>query len=334
MSDSAWMVRAGNTNELVDVFIENGIVAVGWSELGDLSECPTRKEIKQRYTEVYEKRKDGRINTDAGQLHTVINRIQDGDLVLTYDKDAREYYVGTVTGPYQYNPEATLESYPHTRPIDWEETTLSRDDFTSSVQNTLGSALTVFSLENCRSEIEDRRSGTPVTTDEEIDDSPPFIEEVESRSEELISDIVADIDPFDLEELVAAVLRAMGYTAQTTQQGPDYGVDVIAHPDALGFEDPHVKVQVKHTTTSVGNEDIGRFLGTISEDQKGLYVSTGGYTRPALREARSRSQHVTLLDRDDFIDLLLEYYPDLEQEYKAMVPLKQVYIPTEENQRL
>ena len=26
---------------------------------------------------------------------------------------------------------------------------------------------------------------------------------------------------------------------------------------------------------------------------------------------------------------LLEYYPGLEQEYKAMVPLKQVYIPTE-----
>lgn len=330
MPDSVWMIRAGNNNELVDVFVENSVVAVGWPELGDLSEKSSRDSIKERYARVYEKRKDGRVNTDSAQLHTLVNRIKEGDLVLTYDKDAREYHVGTVVGPYQYESNGTTEPYPHIRPIDWDNETLSRDDFSTTAQNTLGGALTVFSLNNCLSEIEDLRSGKPVGGDNEGEEGPPFIEEVEFRSEELISDIVADIDPFDLEELVAAVLRAMGYTAQTTQKGPDYGVDVIAHPDALGFEDPHVKVQVKHTKSPVGNEDIGRFLGTINDDQKGLYVSTGGYTKPALREVRGRGQNVTLLDRDDFIELLLEQYSKLEQEYKAMVPLKQVYIPTEE----
>ncbi|WP_337250446.1 restriction endonuclease [Haloglomus litoreum] len=145
-----------------------------------------------------------------------------------------------------------------------------------------------------------------------------------------MSDIIANIDPRDLEELVAAVLRAMDYTAQTTAKGPDYGVDVIAHPDALGFEEPQIKVQVKHTTSAVGNQALGRFLGTINEGEKGLYVSTGGYTTPARREVRNHSRTVTLRDRDGFIELLLEHYPDLDQEYKAMVPLKRVYVPTEE----
>jgi len=330
MSNSAWMVRAGNNNELIDVFTGKSLAAVGWSELGNLSDSDSRDEIKSRYTEAYEKRKKGGVNTDTGQLHALVNRMEEGDWVLTYDKDAREYHVGKVSGPYDYEPEGELEDYPHTRPVEWEDDTIPRDYFTNSAQNTLGGALTVFSLDSCRSEIEKLVEGKDVSTNQGEDDEPPFIDEVESRSEELISDIVADIDPFDFEELVAAVLRSMGYTAQTTSKGPDHGVDIVAHPDTLGFEEPRIKVQVKHTQNSVGNKDVGRFLGIINEEKKGLYVSTGGYTKPARREARSRSQNVTLLDRDEFIELLLEHYQELEQEYKAMIPLKRVYIPTEE----
>ena len=62
-------------------------------------------------------------------------------------------------------------------------------------------------------------------------DAPPYLHEVESTAQELISDIISQIDPFDFEELVAAVLRAMGYAANTTADGEDNGVDVIAHSD-------------------------------------------------------------------------------------------------------
>ena len=330
MPDAAWIVRAGNNNELVDTFVGESLVAVGWSELGDLSECNSREEIKERYREVYEKRKTGRVNTDSGQLHTFVNRFEEGDRVLTYDKDAREYHAGTVAESYQFDPDGAPDEYPHSRPVDWEGDTLSRDSFTSSAQNTLGGALTVFSLGNCHSQIENLLRGEEAEEEDEIEDNPPFIQEVESRSEELISDIVADIDPLDLEELVAAVLRSIGYTAQTTGGGGDFGVDVVAHPDALGFEEPRIKAQVKHTKKSVGNEDIGRFLGTLSNGENGLYISTGGYTEPAKREAQTHGRNITLLDRDDFIDLLLEHYHGLEQEYQAMVPLKRVYVPTED----
>ena len=70
-------------------------------------------------------------------------------------------------------------------------------------------------------------------------------EEVRGQAEELISDKIAHMDPFDFEELVAALLRSMGYFARRTEQGPDRGVDVIAQSDALGLESPRIKVQVK-----------------------------------------------------------------------------------------
>lgn len=38
---------------------------------------------------------------------------------------------------------------------------------------------------------------------------------------------------------------------------------------------------------------------------------------------------LTLLDRDDFIRVLLEHYDALDSEYKAQVPLRRVWVPAE-----
>jgi len=70
------------------------------------------------------------------------------------------------------------------------------------------------------------------------------------------------------------------------------------------------------------------FTGALGNSEKGLFVSTGGYTREAENEARSGTQRVTLIGRDRFIDLLIQHYEALESEYQATVPLKQVYIPS------
>ena len=45
----AWMVRAGNDNELADLVQSENMVAIGWEGLGDLSALPTREQVKQRY---------------------------------------------------------------------------------------------------------------------------------------------------------------------------------------------------------------------------------------------------------------------------------------------
>jgi restriction system protein len=38
---------------------------------------------------------------------------------------------------------------------------------------------------------------------------------------------------------------------------------------------------------------------------------------------------VTLLDRDDFIRLLLEHYENLDPEYETQIPLRKIWMPTE-----
>lgn len=334
MADSrAWMVRAGNDNELIDQFTSHDWVAIGWREMGDLSDLDTREDIKERYAEAYENASKSKRAVNSGQLHRFTNVIDEGDLVVTYDKSTREYHVGRVTGEYEYQPTGADDYYPNVRPVRWEET-IDRDDLSTPAKNTLGGTLTVFSLDDIISELNEHLSGErpekPEEPEEEEEDAPPFHIDVESKSDELISDHVAHIDPEEFEDLVAAVLRAMGYEATTTSSGADHGIDIIAHPDALGFDDPLIKVQVKQRSSRTRSGSLRDFIGTLSSSEKGLFVSTGGYTSDAEEEAARTDRRVTLLDRDDFIDLLIEHYEEIETEYRNLIPLKSVYVPTEE----
>lgn len=325
----AWMVRAGNDNEFIEEFVEENFVAIGWKGIGDVSSLSSREDVKRKYREHYSDHSKYRAAVNTGQVYRFAHEMEEGDLLFTYDKSARIYYVGTISGEYRWNPDSNV-GYPHYCPVNWGQE-IPRDHFSTPVKNTLGSTLTVFSLDEQLERIQKVLSGEgTMEKSEEEEESPPYFEEVQATSEELISDIIAQIDPFDFEELVAALLRAMGYNATTTESGSDRGVDIVAHPDALGFESPLVKVQVKQRTSTTGGPDMREFSGTLGPNEKGLYVSTGGFTRGAREAARNSSERITLLDRDDFIELLLQYYDTLEPEYKTYVPLKQIYIPTTE----
>ena len=43
MTESAWMVRTGNNNDLAEEVEEQRVVAIGWDKIGSLSEYTTRR---------------------------------------------------------------------------------------------------------------------------------------------------------------------------------------------------------------------------------------------------------------------------------------------------
>lgn len=327
MAERAFMIRGGNDNELVDEFESRSLVAVGWENLGDVSDVRSYEGMKARFnsTEEYSEYNGRRLAQWAGQLNRFAVEMEEGHLALSYDKTSHQYLVGEITGGYEWKPTDHPQGYPHVRRVEWTGI-VSRDDLKTSTKNTLGSTLTVFSLDDCIDEIMGVLNGE--TPDE--GDTVPFVDEVENQADELISDILANMDPFVFEGLVAAVLRAMGYHAKKTRDSHDRGIDVVAHPDSLGFESPYIKVQVKRQQSRVGSPDMQQFSGALGNGEHGLYISTGGYTKDAKDAARNAEQRVTLIDRDEFTDLLIQHYDELESEYQATVPLKQVYIPTQD----
>ena len=83
-------------------------------------------------------------------------------------------------------------------------------------------------------------------------------------------------NPYEFQDLAAALLRGMGYhTPFVAPLGKDGGVDIIAYRDPLGTESPRMKVQIKHrpnTTATV--QEVRQLMGLLQKDgDVGIFVS-------------------------------------------------------------
>lgn len=141
-----------------------------------------------------------------------------------------------------------------------------------------------------------------------------------------IEEHIRNLNPYEFQDLVAALLRGMGYyTPFVAPQGPDNGIDIIAYRDPLGAEGARIKVQVKHRwETKVGTPEIAQLNGILREKEVGLVCSSGGFTRDAVREMRQSNNHIEKIDLDDLISLWEEYYMKLDEEDKSLLPLRKI----------
>jgi len=123
-------------------------------------------------------------------------------------------------------------------------------------------------------------------------------EEAEEQAWAEIEDYLRSIPPYDFQKLVAALLKAMGYhVSWIAPPGKDGGVDIIAWNDPLGTRPPRIKVQVKREQNTVSVGTLRSFMALLGDDDVGIFVSTGGFTRDAEEEARTQqSRQVTLIN--------------------------------------
>lgn len=330
-----WVVRAGEGGEYADDCKEHNIVALRWQEMGDLSGLEGRDEFLQKAQSVYPNHKLGRQRSGASQLFRFVNEVRTGDLVLTPVSAARQIHMGEIVGEYVHRVDL-IEGLPQTRAVEWRRT-VSRDDLSVRARNSAGSSLTLFSMAAHLVELlqllEGGAGATEVSpSDEPTPDEPDFFEDVKARAAELISDRIAHMDPYDFQDLVAALLRATGYHTRVSPPGADRGVDILAYPDPLGFETPRIRAQVKQRSGKrLGGGEMRNFLATLRDGERGLVVSTGGFSPDAKMEAErvARGIAVTMLDLEQFVDLLTQHYGGLESTAKVLMPLEAVYIPVE-----
>ena len=327
-----WMVRAEVDSRLYQPFLEHGVVAIGWAGVGNLDQYKSRDDILLAVRSALPDRKPQSHVVGAGMLYRFSQEMAVGDWVITYNKQRRVYAVGQVEGDYRHKPDFNAHD-PNVRPVNWLPKEISRDAFSARTRNTLGSTLTLFLLPP---EVEEEIAG--VLNDGVVTEIEPrlpdsgedenLLDDIEARSSELIKDRIVKLDWQELQELVAGILRAMGYKTRVSPAGADRGKDVIASRDGLGFEDPRIVVEVKHRpATPMGSQDIRSFLGGRHANDKGLYVSTGGFSKEANYEAERANIPVTLMDMDSLVKALLDNYRDLDPESQRLVPLKRVFWP-------
>lgn len=121
------------------------------------------------------------------------------------------------------------------------------------------------------------------------------LEQLEEKAIEGIKQYIINFNPYEFQDLVAALLRAMGYyTPFVSPKGRDGGLDIIAYRDPLGATVPRIKVQVKHRPdASISVDDIRSLIGLLNKDGDiGLFVTSGRFTSESERFARDSHIHV------------------------------------------
>lgn len=172
---------------------------------------------------------------------------------------------------------------------------------------------------------EDSREEEPTDDTAEADNSMT-LDLLESNARAGIQRFVAAKDPYDFQDLVAALLRAMGYhTPFIAPKGKDGGIDIIAYVDPLGAQTPRIKVQVKHKPdTTIGASEVRALLGVLRQGDIALFVTSGTFSAEAKNTATNSREFIRLIDGNEFIEMWKEYYDKMSDDDKNMLPLKRI----------
>jgi restriction system protein len=244
-----------------------------------------------------------------------------------FDSGSRLYHVGEVKSGVRFDAE--YNAVPYTRDVRWIGT-VSRDALSVHARNRLGAILTLFAVHSdVQKEIKTILDGTKHVLEspqEEEQEIREIGEEVVGKAREYLKDKILDLSWDDMQEVVAGLLRAMGYKTRVSESGPDRGKDIVASPDGFGLEEPRVHVEVKHRNGQMGAPEVRAFIGGLRKT-KGLYISTGGFSREAHYEAERSDVPVTLVDVEELARMIVQYYDGFDSEARTLLPLKKLYWP-------
>lgn len=152
-------------------------------------------------------------------------------------------------------------------------------------------------------------------------------ESVQELGRRSIREAVAALNPYEFQDLVAALFRGLGYHVPfVAPKGKDGGIDIIAHSDPLGAIGASIKIQVKHTPDSTVSVGVIRQLASLlhGDSDCGVIVTSGGFSADAERFAREDHRRLRLINGDELIDLWAATYQKLNEADQQRLPLVSV----------
>lgn len=325
-----WVVRAGEGGRYAGEFEHKSLIGIGFNEIDDVTGMD--RDVLFAYAREQVGSRGGNV---AGQIHRFANAMQMGDLVAVPDSGTRELLYGRVVGEYEHRAEAPIADYHHVRKVKWLGRR-NRDPLPARILFSLGSLLTVFEPSGQDRLAAFLETGTVPTKADSAEGSssegegegttPTAAREQEARNRELIGRKIAQLGWQEAQDLTAGVLRALGYAAKVASAGADGGIDIRACRDPLFLHPPIVKVQVKaRPTTKISPDEIRQLNGLVDRTgERGIFVSTGGFTDPS--EAEAGHMGIQLWDLDRLVGLFLDSYGDLDEGTQELVPLRQIWV--------
>lgn len=325
---TTWVCRAGRGGQWAQDFERGEFISIGWGMGADLTAL-SREEILKRISEE-EPGHRSRAAVPTGMLWRFIHDMREGEAVITPDGATRELLLGVIAGPCQFRQVAVVGDHHHYRAVRWEGR-YPRDRLTQRLKYSIGSVLTLFTFDGAEQALRELRSADVSLAEaekNEADDAggvEEIIEDTEGKGRQAIEDRLAALDDNALEEFVAGVLRAMGYYTRLAGGAADGGVDVRAARDPLFSQGPFLKAQIKaRPTTPMDPTPLRALAGVVRPGERGIFVSSGGFTHAARAEF---GDTLTLIDLPQLQQLYVQYYEQVDEQTRALLPLKKLWFP-------
>ena len=346
----AWLTRAGRAGERDDWALANGVTPGGFGEVPDISKCESLNDVRDVVAAAMPNEKAQAHTNYAAQLWALKGRMQEGDLVVLPRKGTSQLAIGRVTGPYRYLSDEVEPSRRHVRPVAWIRVDVPRSVVKQDLLYSLGAFMTY--CEVSRNEAAQRigvlasggsdpgtsgvlsvgQSTSGGDADIEASDAPVDLEQF--ARDRITAVIQQEFAGHRMQDLVAAVLTAQGFTCRIAPEGADGGIDILAGSGPLGMDEPRLVVQVKSEQKAISDPVVTQLLGSVSKHQpaQGLLVAWGGLTPPAHRTLLDNYFRVRAWDSEELIRQITTCYDKLPEEVRAALPLKQVWIAVEETE--
>ncbi|MEO1209104.1 MAG: restriction endonuclease [Cyanobacteria bacterium J06638_20] len=145
------------------------------------------------------------------------------------------------------------------------------------------------------------------------DPSDESAEAIETSDElawhQQLHQVLLSLDPTAFERLAQRLLRESGFIqVQVTGKSGDGGIDGVGIARINGFLSFHVLFQCKRYQGSVTASQVRDFRGAMQgRTDKGLMITTGTFTRDAIKEAtRDGAPPIDLIDGEQLVQRLKE----------------------------
>jgi restriction system protein len=315
---NVWCVRA-EFGTYTEHFLKGGYVAIGWIKGTDLSNIKTREALYPLYkAEHPDDTSNIVIGQQVGQIARFLLEIQAGDYVITPAADTELLHYGQVAPDPSYFYGSAQDGCPylHRRRVTWAPQPLKRYGFSVPFQNTMRASLTVFAVS--------QRDEFLAAVGREDLVAPAVPKAYDPYR--VVLEQVLQLDDKEFEILVGHLLTALGFEAsEVTGKTGDGGVDATGELNVANLAKVKVFVQAKRYQlgAKVSANVVKLLRQAIPFGGQGAFITTAGFQNAAADVAIEPGfPRIGLINGRQLVDLLVEHWNDIPQEFQERLGLK------------
>jgi restriction system protein len=305
-------------------FVKGGYVAIGWIYDNDLSSIKSKEDLYPLYKKAYpEDTSDLVIGQQVGQIARFLLDINEGDYVITPAADTESLHIGIVekAPSYFHSPGDDGCPYENRRRVKWLQQTFKRSAFSVPFQNTIRSSLTVFyvSHKDHFFQVIGKQDLASLVAVEAHDPYQPVLQSL------------LQLNAKEFEILITHLLAALGFEgAEHTGKSGDGGVDATGELNVANLAKVKIFVQVKRYSigTKIAAKDVKALRQSIPSGGQGAFITTAEFQTKANDLAVEPGfPRIGLINGRQLVDLLIEHWQDLPEEFKNKLGLKPGLVP-------